>query len=109
MRAPFQMVTGLSVLETEIFHVLNRRHSHGMGRRQVGSTTEVPLGHLVECWPAIVIGRVLLGVDAIYGTGIDASGVFRSDAGFGNDIGHRPPPPIRTYGMPPERKIQAWP
>ena len=28
----------------------------------------VELGSAVECWAAVVIGRVLLGVDAIYGT-----------------------------------------
>ena len=69
----------------------------------------VELGNVVECGTAVVIGRVLLGVDAIYGTGVDAGGVFGSDAGFGNDIGHRPPPPIRIYGMPLGREIQAEP
>jgi hypothetical protein len=54
-------------------------------------------------------------VDAIYGTGVDAGGVFRSDAGFGNDIGHRPPPPIRFRLCLFERtfkrlrgKLRAW-
>jgi hypothetical protein len=47
----------------------------------------VELGDGVECGATVVIGRVLFGVDAIYGTGVDAGGVFRSDAGFGNDIG----------------------
>src|SRR5262249_8936104 len=61
----------------------------------------------VERGPAVVIGRVLLGVDAIYGTGVHASRVFRSDAGFGNDIGHRPPPPIRVNGMPVWEDMQA--
>jgi len=70
---------------------------------------DVELGNTVERSAAVVIGRVLLGVDAIYGTGVDAGGVFGSDAGFGNDIGHRPPPPIRIYGMPSGRKIQAEP
>ena len=56
----------------------------------------VELGNAVECWAAIVIGRVLLGVDAIYGTGVDAGGVFGSDAGFGNDKGHMSPPPYQN-------------
>jgi hypothetical protein len=68
-----------------------------------------PLRHIVERGAAVVIGRILLGMDAIYRTGIDAGSVFGSDAGFGNDIGHRPPPPIRIYGMPSGRKIQAEP
>jgi hypothetical protein len=33
-------------------------------------------------------------VDAIYGAGIDAGGVFCPDARFGNNEGHKPPPPI---------------
>ena len=45
----------------------------------------IELGNAIECRPAVVIRRVLLGVDAIYGTGVDAGGVFGSDAGFGND------------------------
>ena len=69
----------------------------------------VELGHIVECGTAVVISRILLGVDAIYGTGVDAGGVFRSDAGFGNDLGHRPPPPTKIYGMPSGGKIQAEP
>ena len=32
------------------------------------------------------MGRVFLGVDAIYGVGSDAGGVFCSDAGFGDDV-----------------------
>ena len=39
----------------------------------------------------LVVGRVLLGVDAIYRTGIYAGGVFGSMQGSGNDIGHSPP------------------
>jgi hypothetical protein len=34
-------------------------------------------------------------VDAIYGTGVDAGGVFGPDAGFGNDKGYWSPPPVR--------------
>ena len=37
----------------------------------------VELRNVVECWPAVVIGRVFLGVDAVYGAGVDAGGVFR--------------------------------
>jgi hypothetical protein len=36
----------------------------------------VELWNVVECWATVVIGRVLLGVDAIYGTGVNAGGVF---------------------------------
>ena len=51
----------------------------------------VELGNAVECGATVVVSRVLLGVDAIYGTGVDGGGVFGSDAGFGNDIGYKPP------------------
>ena len=95
--------------------VVQRENRGYRADRDAGATINafhrinVELRNAVECGPTIVISRVLLGVDAIYGTGVDAGGVFRFDAGFGNDIGHRPPPPIRTYGMPPARKIQAEP
>jgi hypothetical protein len=69
----------------------------------------VELGNVVERRTTVVISRVLLGVDAIHGTGVDAGGVFGSDAGFGNDIGHRPLPPTTVYGMPLGREIQAEP
>jgi hypothetical protein len=69
----------------------------------------VELGNVVERRTTVVISRVLLGVDAIYGTGVYAGGVFGSDAGFGNDIGNRPPPPLTVYGMPLGREIQAEP
>src|SRR5207237_10194429 len=52
----------------------------------------VKLRDFVECWPTVVVGRVLLGVNAIYGAGVDTSGVVHPDAGLGNDICHRPPP-----------------
>src|SRR5579864_5582059 len=69
----------------------------------------VELGNTVECGATVVISCVLLRVNAIYGTGVDTGGVFGSDAGLGNDIGHRLPLPVRIYGMPPGRKIQAEP
>src|ERR1019366_1413664 len=34
-------------------------------------------------------------------------GVFRSDAGFSNDIGHGPPPAFRVNGMPARENIQG--
>jgi hypothetical protein len=36
-----------------------------------------------------VLVRVLLGVNAIHRAGVHAGGVFGSDAGFGNDVGHK--------------------
>ncbi len=40
----------------------------------------------------VVVRCVLLWVDAIYGAGIDAGGVFCPDARFGTNEGHRTPP-----------------
>src|SRR6266852_1390551 len=48
----------------------------------------VELGDLIEARTAVIVSRVFLRVNAIYGAGIDASGVFCPNAGFGNDIGH---------------------
>src|SRR5580704_18716983 len=63
----------------------------------------VELGNFVECGPPVVIGRVLLGVYAIHGTGIDAGGVLCPDAGFGNDICHGSPPLSFTVCLPRRR------
>src|SRR5207249_1352852 len=60
----------------------------------------VKLRDFLECWPAVVVGRVLLGVDAIYGAGIDAGGVLHPNAGLGNDIRHKPPPSSFTVCLP---------
>ena len=69
----------------------------------------VELGHSLESGATVVIARVFLRVDAIYRTGVNAGGIFGSDAGFGDNIGHRPPPPIRDYGMPAKGNIQGQP
>jgi hypothetical protein len=53
---------------------------------------DVELRDFIEAGTAIIVGRALLGVDAIYGAGIDAGGVLHPDAGLGNDVRHRPPP-----------------
>jgi len=47
---------------------------------------DVGLLNIVEGRGAIVVGRVLFGVDAIYGAGIDEGGVLHPDAGPGNDV-----------------------
>ncbi len=36
----------------------------------------------------LVTGRILLGVDAVHGTGVNASGVFGADTRFSNDVCH---------------------
>ena len=64
----------------------HRADRHARAAIDAFNRINVKLGNAVEGGPAVVIGRVLLGVDAIYGTGVHASRVFRSDAGFGNDI-----------------------
>src|SRR5207253_403855 len=44
---------------------------------------DVQLRDLIEARATVIIGCVLLRVDAIYGTGIDTSGVLCPDTGFG--------------------------
>src|SRR6266852_8944738 len=56
----------------------------------------VELGDLIEARTAVIVSRVFLRVNAIYGAGIHAGGVFCPNAGFGNDIGHGPPPLCRS-------------
>jgi hypothetical protein len=48
--------------------------------------------NFLEARSAVVVGGVLLRVNAIHGAGIDASGVLYPDAGFGNDVCHGSPP-----------------
>lgn len=55
---------------------------------------DVKLRDLVEAGPAILVSRILLRVDTVYRAGIDAGSVFCFDAGFGDDEGRKPPPPI---------------
>src|ERR1700694_27953 len=58
---------------------------------------DVELRDFIEAGTAIVVGHALLGVDAIYGAGIDAGGVLHPDAGLGNDVSHRPSPLLPKY------------
>ena len=67
----------------------------------------VELRHSVESRATVIIACVLLRVDAIYRTSVNAGGVFGSDAGFGDNIGLTPPPPIRNYGIPVGENIQG--
>src|SRR6266478_5360636 len=46
------------------------------------------LVYRIEPRPAVFVLRVLFRMDAIDRAGVHAGGVFRSDAGFGNDIRH---------------------
>jgi hypothetical protein len=88
----------------------NRRHRTD---RDAGATIDafhginVELWNVVECGATVVIGRILLGMDAIHGTGIDARGVFGPDAGFGNDIGHRPIPLAELRVCPPDGRFKG--
>jgi hypothetical protein len=82
--------------------VIQRKNRGHRANRHTGATVDaldgidVELRDFIEAGTGIIVGRALLGVDAIYGTGINAGGVFRSDAGFGNDIGHGPPSPCQN-------------
>jgi hypothetical protein len=75
-----------------------RRQIHARRVRQTPCATvfaldgiDVELRHFIEAGKAIIVGRAFLGMDAIYGAGIDAGGVVHPDAGLGNDVSHRPP------------------
>jgi hypothetical protein len=52
---------------------------------------DVELRNIVECSPAVFVGRVFLGVDTVNRAGIYASRVLGSDARFGNNVRHTPP------------------
>ena len=47
-----------------------------------GRNIDVELRYLIEARTTVAMARVFLGVDAIYGAGSDAGGVFCSDARF---------------------------
>jgi hypothetical protein len=78
--------------------VLQRENRGHRADRHTGGTVyaldaiDVELRDFIEAGTAIIVGRVLLGVDAVYGAGIDAGGVLHPDAGLSNDVRHRPPP-----------------
>ncbi len=93
--------------------VIQRENRGHRADRHTGATVDaldginVELRDFVEAGTAIIVGRALLGVDAIYGAGIDAGGVLHPDAGLGNDVRHRPPPFF--HAMLPGGKIQEMP
>jgi len=58
----------------------HRAHRYAGAAIDALHRVNIELGHIVECGPTVVIGRVLLGVDAIYRAGVDAGGILRSDA-----------------------------
>ena len=90
LHAAFVQFRVLLPLLRQVVQSENRGHRADRDTRASIDTlhpVNVELRKGVECGTAVVIGRILLGVDAIYRTGIDAGGVFGSDAGFGNSIG----------------------
>ena len=78
--------------------VLQRENRRHRADRHTGATVDaldgidVELRDFIEAGTAIIVGRALLGVDAIYGASIDAGGVLHPDTGLGNDVRQRPPP-----------------
>jgi hypothetical protein len=63
------------------------------------------LVHRIEPRPAIFVLRVLFRMNAIDRAGVHACSVFRSDAGFGNDICHSTLP---KDCLPPAYTKPAW-
>src|SRR5216684_1108705 len=53
---------------------------------------DVQLRHFIERRAAIVIGSTLRRMNTIHRAHIHAGGVLGSNAGFGDDVGHRSPP-----------------
>src|SRR5882762_9307371 len=56
------------------------------------SGIDVELRHFIERRAAIFIGAALCRMDAIHRAHIYTGSVFRPDAGFSDDVGHRSPP-----------------
>ncbi len=94
--------------------VIQRENRGDRADRHAGATVyaldgiDVELRDLIERGTAVVIGRVLLGMDAIDGAGIDASGVLHPDAGLGDNVRHRPPP-LYLHRRLSGSRIQAKP
>src|SRR5712692_5637454 len=94
--------------------VIQRENRGDRADRHAGATVyaldgiDVELRDLIERGTAVVIGRVLLGMDAIDGAGIDASGVLHPDAGLGDNVRHRPPP-LYLHRRLSRSRIQAKP
>jgi hypothetical protein len=75
----------------------DRAHRHASTAVDTLHRINIELRDFLEARTAVLIRRVLLGMDAINGAGIDASAVLQPDAGFGNDIGHGPSPHCYWY------------
>ena len=94
--------------------VIQRENRGDRADRHAGPTIDafygidVKLRDLIEARTGVVIRRVLLRVDAIYGAGIDAGGVFCPDARFGNNEGHRTLPRLsEPTVLPRGEEVQA--
>src|SRR5438477_1939705 len=73
----------------------NRRHrADGNAGTAVNALhgVDVELLNFAECRTTVVVGRVLLGVNAVNGAHIDPGGVLCPDAGLSDDVCHGSPP-----------------
>ena len=93
--------------------VIQRKNRGDRADRHAGATIDaldgidVELRYVIKVRTGVVVRRVLLRVDAVNGAGIDAGGVFCSDARFGNNEGYKPPPPISVHSTPQGSGVQA--
>src|SRR6266446_8526429 len=62
-----------------------RDRAHGHAGAAVDALHGIDIQHLLGCE---LVG-VLLGMNAIHRTGVNTGGVFGSDAGLGNYVGHK--------------------
>jgi len=69
--------------------VVEREDGRDRAHRNAGAAIDAFDRVDIDHFDAGEVGFVLLGVDAIHGTGVDAGSVFRSDTGFRNYICHR--------------------
>src|ERR1019366_9759590 len=79
----------LGVLFPLFRQVVEREDGRDRAHRYAGAAVDAFYGIDIQHLLSRELVGVLLGMNAIHRTGVNTSGVFGSDAGLGNYVGHR--------------------
>src|SRR6266478_3754939 len=99
------ILVGLDVRLPFLRQIIQRENCRHRTDRNTGaavnalSKIDVQLTHFIESRAAIVIGAAFRWMNTIHRAHIYTGGILGSDAGFGNDVGHRSPPCIDRISL----------
>src|SRR5713226_8058901 len=99
------ILVGLDVRLPFLRQIFQRENGRHRTDRNTGTAVnalsgiDVQLRHFIEHRAAIVIGAAFRRMDTIHRAHIYTGGILRSDAGFGDDVGHRSPPSMNRISL----------